>query len=367
MPSSTSSSDPGRGVPRVGIPWALLGAVLAVGLVEIGVRVVEPRALLPYDSGENEYFAAARHIEVYGAAEISVVGSSRTKEGIHVPELASRLGAEVRNYACAGARADEIRALVDHLLRHGTPDLVLCGVSPRVFLDADRRWARSAIFWEIKDWRRAAEADLPEALAVLPVMTRNVVGDFWRTLDYRQKPAVLADDAVIFCKSPGRFRALTLGDFLAGGVRPSPLNGGLTGRQRDVGSRSLVTHPVSEERVQAYVDQLLTNGEYVMGEVRFEALVAMAEACKDHGVRLVFFEEPVSAILHRHRPPDVYPRFLERMRSVARVSGAEFLPIDSLGVHFGDPDFAEQSHLNLPGARKLSVALAETLQRRAPR
>lgn len=363
MRSSTSSSDPVTHVPRVGFPWAFAGALVIVGLVELGVRFTEPRALIPYDYGENEYYATAEHILAYGAAEISLVGSSRGKEAIVMPDLAVALKhvGYAANYSCAGARADEVRAIGDFLLRHGTPHLVLCEVTPRAFLEDDPRWARSAFYWGWSDWWTHFREDRATALRVWPVVMRNAFGEWWRTLRYRHKPAVLADDLWLYYKRQrAGLLSLTPGEFLAGRTRPSPLSGELTERQA-FDDFSLVTRPVPDEHVRDYVSPLLTAGQYPMGKRRLREMLAFGEACRARSVPLVFYEVPVASILRRHLPADVYPRFYERMERIARTTGATFLPIDSLHVEFEDADFAEQSHLNRHGATKLTRALVARL------
>ena len=93
-PLSTSSSrEPAL---PVGFPWALILAIAAVACVEIVFRSAEPRALIPYDLGRLEYEATAQFLEIYGPAEVSIIGSSRAREGIAVPVLADRLTSALR-------------------------------------------------------------------------------------------------------------------------------------------------------------------------------------------------------------------------------------------------------------------------------
>jgi hypothetical protein len=245
----------------------------------------------------------------------------------------------------------------EFLLARGTPRIILCGVTPRTLLENDRRWTRSALYWDWSDWRERFAEDRPTALSVWPVVARNWIGGFWQTLRYRDKPLVLIDELWVYYE---RHRdagpTLSLGDFLAGRTFPSPLNGDLTARQA-FDEVSLATRPIPEERVENYVAALLTDGRYPMGERRIRELRALAEVCDARGVPLMFYEVPVAEILQRHLPEDVYPRFYEHMRRIDETTPASFLPLDSLGVRFEDADFAEQSHVNLQGARKLTRAL----------
>jgi hypothetical protein len=148
-------------------------------------------------------------------------------------------------------------------------------------------------------------------------------------------------------------------EILDGDVSPSPLNGDLSSGQLYQGEISLLTRPISEERVRNYLEPLLVDGRYPMGEIRMKAMSDLIAACRDAGVQLVFFEIPLSEILMRNLPEGTYDEFLDRMWTLAGEGAAWFVTVDDLQLVFDDSDFAEQSHLNLAGARKLTRALTE--------
>jgi hypothetical protein len=364
--SSTSSSE--ATVRRAGFPWALIFALGIVLVVELLIRGAEPRHLISYQYGEDAYYAAANHLDAYGPADIAFLGSSRTKEGIAVPEVTAALEAAgygdltVANYAAAGSHADETRALCDYLLARGRPRLILCGVSPRVFEGAEPRMARSAIFWGASDWRRAHGEDPAAALRVWPTVARNYLSDASRTLRYRRKPKSIAADLRRAHEQLGLAGpTFSVRQILAGDVMPSPLNGQYSAGQVYESHHSLVTRPIDDDQVRKYVNRFLVDGEYVMGDVRMRELEALVAACRKTGVQLVFFETPISAILMRHQPEGVYERFLDRMWRLAEEGTAWFVTVDDLQLTFDDSEFAEQSHLNLAGARKLTRAITERI------
>jgi predicted nucleic acid-binding protein len=362
--SSTSSSE--AAVRAARIPWALVIAVGVVLLVELLIRGAEPRHLISYQYGEDEYYAAANHLDAYGPADIVFLGSSRTKEGIAVPEVTAALEAAgygdltVANYSAAGAHADEFRALCDYVLARGRPRLILCGVSHRTLRGTEPRMARSAIFWKADDWRRAFGENRSVAAGVWPIVFRNYLSEIYRTLEYRRKPkSVAADTRRAFEERQLGGPTFSARQILDGDVMPSPLNGQLSGRQTYEAHHSLIARPVSDEHVRRYVSRFLVDGKYVMGDNRVREMEALISACRESGVQLVFFEAPTSDILMRNLPEGVYERFMDRMLRLTEDGSAWFVTQDDLQLSFDDADFAEQSHLNLAGARKLTRAITE--------
>jgi hypothetical protein len=220
--------------------------------------------------------------------------------------------------------------------------------------------ARSAIFWDLGEWWRSFRENRGEAAGVLPVLARDYLSKPSRILKYRRKPAALVDDAwIAFEQRRDGGPVFTAIEVLNGDVTPSPLNGDLTGRQGYDSGQSLVTRPVSEARVRVYVERLLIDGDYVLGDVRVRELEAMVRACQEAGVELIFFELPLSNLLLRNLPGRVYDEFLAKMRSLAHRNSARFVTLDDLQLQFDDSDFAEQSHLNLSGALKFTTTLSD--------
>jgi hypothetical protein len=353
-------------IKAAGFPWALAMAVVLVLVVELLFRSAEPKNVISHRYGEDEYYAAANHLDAYGPADVCFVGSSRAKEGITVPEARARIAEaglpalRIANYACAGAHADESRALVDYLLARGRPRLILCGTSPRILRGTEPRLARSAIFWSSADWWRKFREFPSVASQVWPVVTRNYLSEPFRTLKYRRKPnALAADIRTAFEWHQDGGSAFSAEQILNGEVNPSPLNGALTGRQMHEAEVSLVNRPISEERVRTFLSRLLVDGEYVFGERRERELEALTDACWEAGVSLVFFEVPLSEILMRNLPEGAYEDYRARMSAISSDGWSYFVTVEDLELEFTDEDFAEQSHLNLSGATKLTRALTE--------
>ena len=181
----------------------------------------------------------------------------------------------VANYATAGARADETHALVEHLLSRGSPRMLLYGITPRDLLGNEPRYARSAIYWSLGDWQQAFREDAGGALRVLPVVVLGAIGEWYYTLRYRQRPLALIEDfwRAVKLQRDGIAR-FTPFEILRGDVSPNPARGEWTRAQVYDTRRSLVTHPVSDAHVQLYVNGLLENGRYPLGERRVHELRA---------------------------------------------------------------------------------------------
>jgi hypothetical protein len=347
-------------------PAAALVALGIVAAVELVFRAIPPQWIIPRESGEIEYYTSRYAIDAFGPAEVSIVGSSRAKAGIVLPELhaslRSRRGAPVTvaNYSTAGARADESHAMVEYLLRAGRPRILLYGVTPRDLLGNEPRYARSSIFWSASDWMRAAREDRNGAMRVLPVFIRSIIGQHYYTLRYRHRPFALIEDfwraAKLRRDGIARFSIVQI---LRGEPSPDPAFGGLTRGQQFDRNRSLVTHPISEEHVRLYVQGLLEYGQYPLGARRLEELRLTIDAAQRAGVPIVFFETPISDRLRRNKPPGTYDAFLGHMRALCDSTGTPFLEVGELGIQFDDRDFLEQSHLNLRGASRLTEALLD--------
>ena len=362
--SSTSSSKRAGGRPAAGLPWALLLALVLVGGVELVFRSVEHRTMISNMYGVAEYHAVRNYAEFEGPADVAFVGSSRTKEGIVVPAVREALaeaglpGMRVSNYSCAGARADEVRAAVDHLLDRGRPQLLLLGVTTRMLLGEEPRLERSAIYWTRSQWQSRLAGD-GDVWRVAPIVARNELGNASALVRFRNRPTGFFDDAWIAARQRQRGQsAFTLAEVLRGDVTPSSIAGAITRRQRDEGDVSLVNRPISDERVRGYVDRLLIDGEYVLGEHREAELRAVFERCRAEGVPVVAFEVPISHLLEAHLPPGTQAEFLRRMASLCDSQGVPFVRYEGPR---GDELFAEQSHLNRGGAEILSRSLVENV------
>lgn len=346
MPSSIFSSE--RTLPGRGFPWALLAAIVLVVLVEGILHVVPKRQLLGYGKGLAAYSEVRHQIEDFGASDIAVVGSSRGRESLLMPEL-SRLAAEITgekvtasNYSCPDGKADEL-ALVVQKLTSGPrrPRLVLCMVSPRILHGNDVNPQRL----EVLGWRDTTADTRMSSLFTHP--TNQL---FWQFREFLEAH-------YLTFRHRDRFRRLATG-VIRNRRYESPVLGGLTEWQIHTPRRSLVSHPVSEARVRGYVDRLIDDqGAYVFGESRIAGLKEVAGICSRAEVPFAFVEVPVSGLLQSHYPADLYPRFRRTMHEIAATGGHTFFELEDMSVAFEPQDFREQSHLNLAGAAKLTQAV----------
>lgn len=360
MRSSTFSSEE-RPLPT-GPPWALGLALVLLAIVELALRQIPVSDLIPYDNGATEYHAVARFLETVGPAEISVIGSSRAREAIVASEVSrlcqARLGrsVSVANYACSGARATENEALVEFLLARGQPKLLLYGVSPRQLLERDEPREQFALFWDWPAWWRHYRQDPQQIGKLLPVVIRNTVGQWYRTLRYRRKAAVVVHDLLIALRA-GDVSSRTLRDLAAGRYLPSPPNGQRSRWHASRPDLSLVQREVSEERVRLYVQRLLYDGKYFIEGTQPQRVQHIISMCNQAGVKLALVEVPLNDLLLRHLPPGAHSVFRATMRSLADAGGVTFVASDEFDVEFTDHEFLDQSHLNYRGALRYTQAL----------
>ena len=344
--SSTSSSDPRR--TASGVPWALLLALAMLGLVELGMRLADPAAMIPYRIGKQEYQALHDHLHAFGAAEVCFVGSSRAREAIVVPLVRQRCGEHVgesltaANYSLGGARVEEIEEVVARLLVGPRPPRVIFwGLEPRQVLASRSRISEAARTWALDDWRRGYQEHGGAALRHLPGAVRNQIGRHYRTFQYRQRLAILVDN------------------WAAGESMTCPMRGELTPYQRHTPEQSLVSRPISDEHVADYVASIQSIGELDLAGDRTAELAAIIDRCHAAGVRVVLFETPVSNLLARHRPVGVRETFRRRVGAVAASRGVRFVTVDELAVAIDGHGWLEQSHLNYQGAKRFTEALLD--------
>lgn len=364
--SSTSSSS-GRPLPG-GFPWAFVCALVVVACVELGFRWMEPALVIPYRLGALEYSAVAGFLESYGPAEVSVIGSSRARQGILVPELSGLLEGElgrrveVSNYGCAGARAGENHAIVDYMLKRERPGVLLYGMTCRQLLSRRGYHRGVAEFWGLPDWLEFYRDDPVAASSLLPMVVRAEIAGHWRTLRYRHRLGTLFHDAARAWELR-EVSEYSLGDILRGLPTPSPLRGELLLMYPLQPGRTLSNTPVSDKRLASYVDRLLEDGRYRLCDRQLDHVRGIIKSCRQRAtgdaLEVVLFEVPLPNILVEHLPEGTVERFRAMVREVASDFGVDFLTVDDYGLEFSGSDFSEQSHLSPEGARRLTKAVAE--------
>lgn len=346
--SSTSSSEVPFPVGKV--PWALLAALLALLVLECVVRQLDPRDAIPYSvSARVEYDALRHHHRAEGPPEIALIGSSRGRESFSMPLMRSlverSLGRPVRvgNFSAAGASAAACRNVLGLLLRGGeAPRVVLYGVSLFQLAATEAREDRAHALWYLDDWlwQGLLAGHLRQSQQVFPHVLRNQLGAFYHTFAYRKRVPEL-----ILAVTEGRER------------RPCPIIGQETIRQHFEPDRSLISHPVSAERVRSYLATRMRGDRYPLGDGQEGNVRRLVRLARERGVELRIVEVPVARILHEQLPTGTYDEFLRRFRRIAEDEGVPFVSLADLGIVFGDDEFREQSHLNLAGAERLTRAV----------
>ncbi len=348
MRSSTSSSE--RTHCGSGFPWAVVVAACLVALVEVAVHLTPTRSLLGYGEGLGTYYEVRHTIEDKGAAEVSVLGESRGRESIVMPDLdklsEGRLGREIytANYSCPDAKSTDMLLVTREMMSARTkPKLVVYVISSRGLLGDDHSVQREEVFGVFPNEYGHGTAQKLASFSEYPLwQVRNALQRHYYTFRYRYR------FRNVFASVP-RHRAML-----------SPVQGEETTWQRYMPNRSLATNPISDAHIQDYVARLLdADGKYVMGQTRVEALREIVALCARNGVKLAFVAAPISDDLNRHLPAGTQERFREIVRNVANEGGVPFLTPEDLGLSFDRSDFREQSHLNRRGAEKVTKAVVD--------
>jgi hypothetical protein len=316
---------------------------------------------LPYRLEVTEYRALIPELQAYGAAPLSVVGSSRAREGVASGELERRLAQhgtriEVANYALASAQAEENEIVVERLLELDPPPklIVYAFTARQLATKKSTPSDKVGYLWRVSDWWDARRRVGSSADALLPRALRNELRA--RSHLFRLREEVLE---ALQQPTPTKIK-----EQLAKMVRkretmpPSPMRGDLTPWQR--GKKANRSIRVSHARVRRYLKNRYREPEWPW-TYQAAHLERLAERCEAAGVPLVFAELPMSPALAKELPDGTRSGTLEVMSEIAGRHGATVVEVSDLGVRFTQKDFREQSHLNRRGARKYSHALADQL------
>ncbi len=361
-PSSISNSN--QPALLSGFPWAFILALIIVACVESAFRFAEPRALIPYNIGEVEYEATAQLLEAYGPAEISFIGSSRTRECIDAPIVSERLESalsrpvSVANYACPGTHASENLMVTKYLLANGRPSLVLYGVSCYQLWGDTLRTKGTTEFLTVPTWWRMLHEDTPQAISMLPTVIWRLVGTHWHTLRYRKRVSTLIGDFVRTFRHRKKF-PLDIHDILRGAPSPSPQRGESTRWHRYFPNKSLQNRSFSEDSVTTFVSRKLKDGKYFFTKMQEESMREILRALHAADVDVVLFEIPLPALLEKHLPPDTVSNARESIARIAASENIRFIPLEDYGETWTDADFLEWSHMNLHGATRLTEWLTD--------
>jgi hypothetical protein len=336
-----------RHVERHEFPRAFVLAMLIVAGVEVWLHVSHWPKKMPYDLGLDEYHAALANLDKYGPADVSILGSSRARESIDLPQLrgivrrAAGKNLSVANYAVSGARAYVFESIARKMLRdRNPPQIILVGICERDLGQDPSGHDQAPMYWNWDDWKLQWERRGLSVLSDLPTVARSYLARYYWTLRYREQLRL-------------RIRQMLGGEK----DEPSPMDGELTPWQRRSPNRTLLSNPVKSSVVKKYA-ATLTRGQYPDPEQR-ESLRALARACREKHVQLIFYELPTPDILRRYIRPGVYERFIREVRRTSSEYGARFVQVSSLHVPLSDRDFREPSHMCYAGAHRFTLALAK--------
>jgi hypothetical protein len=332
------------GVPsHGGFPWAFTLALLIVLIVEIVVRQVEPKRLIPYTSPRLEYQAVRSYVDAYGPGDVSFVGDSRTRAGVLITDVAKAglplQGLPAGNYGLSAANMPVVDTVTRYLLRQPSrPRLILYGASPHHLYSTARNVDRLANFWDVRDWWRAGGLRDWQTRREIPTVIRNYLGDAWHTFEYREYPPV------------------TLSRLLLGEPSHCVIVGELTVAHQREPNVSIVERPVTPEW-ETWFFKGWSEGQPI-NQKNITLLRALIEECRAANVDFVMYEMPAAGILRKRIGP-LYDNYIAAMQRVATETGVPFLTVEDLGLTLTDREFAEYSHVNLPGARLITRALVE--------
>ncbi|RMF84789.1 MAG: hypothetical protein D6744_02460 [Planctomycetota bacterium] len=328
------------------MPWALLGALVIVGAVEVGARRLDPMDWIPYEwKGPLWYTAVREHLEFIGPAEVAFMGSSRTREAFVVPllrkEVPKAIGRPITivNYGAPGCNADEAEAIVRVMARQPHPPKYLFyGITPYQLADLEYD-VQGVPVWSLAHWwQRLREPNPhPEVFERWPFVVRNEIEDRYRTFAYREMIPLRVWEATTKFRLPS-----------------CPLKGEYSKHQQLTPKRSLVNTPQSAQHIKRYISSRLRRGKYVMGGPQMGALRRVMERCRAAGIQLILVELPQSEALRAQLPLDTMRRFYSLVAPLASEYDVPFLRVRQFGIDFGLAEFREMSHLNLAGARRFT-------------
>jgi hypothetical protein len=364
--SSTSSSDATGSEERAfgsGIPWAFFLSLLLLAMVEIGFRVSDPVSRIPIQSGLDRGRAVIQTIESGGATDICFVGSSRTLEGIMVPEVQARLRSSLgyeytmANFANPGFRAVETATVVSKLLEHGSPVILLYGFTCHQVNHDDNHLEMFSFFWRLDEWFGEFRERGMEVVRYLPIVVRRHIGDIWLSVKYRHLVTALLRNLRYAYGNENI--PLDPWAIVRRETFPNPLRGELATPHKYFPNAKLSERGISDAHVEEFAARAVVDGRFNFTRFQIDKVVRIARLCREHEVELVFFEIPLSKILRRHLPANTVERTREIFVDVAREEGVVIYTLDDYGIEWTDDLFREQSHLGNDGALKLSTWLAD--------
>lgn len=336
-------------------------AALTLLAAEGATRLWRGTATLPYTPGVRAYRAFDAEVDELGAAPVSIVGSSRSREALLVPPLAEAWGLPagpggVANYSMAGSQAADVEVVVRRLLGADPPPrLLVYGMSARQLQAGDDRLeGKGQFLWRLSDWWRVRGELGSDADRLLPAALKNELAAQSVLFSFRGELVDALQD-----KDPGALPKAWARLWAPPSTKAHPMRGTLPPWQQ--GRNRNASRKVSDAHVKKYVGTRfdIPGWPDTWQVPHLRALVDVAQAA---GVTVIFVEVPLNDRLRRQLPPGTEEGFRRVVREVAAAHGVRFLEADSLGLTFEDADYREQSHMNLRGAERFSRAVASALR-----
>ncbi|MEM6331846.1 MAG: hypothetical protein AAF823_00715 [Planctomycetota bacterium] len=350
--------------------WMSILVLVAVLLGVEGVTRTTPLERLLFRGGEHgamvrptvKAFLRARP----PSADVMFLGSSRVHRGVDLrlieTELADRGFDDVsaRNYAIGGSHIQELAYYVDAIGRVAPPRLLLIGVAPRALQgDAPTNWDDMRSLTEWGRVHTTEDSREPRDDVTLGGALHHELASRSMAVSFRERFREAAIDSLIDAWDGHWGRAAAAWMLPS---KESPITGGLAWRHRDgEETLNLFDLRVQDRRVERAMQRDFPQGKFVYTPQSHEAFLSIGRSSRAHEVRVVVFELPWPELLRRHWPPGVQADFREAAAASCHAAGIEYVPFASLNVTIDDYFFREQSHLNLPGAQRLSMALIDNV------
>lgn len=336
---------PGRAAS--GKPWALVGALLILLLVEIGLRVSGWPKKIPYELELDEYFAVSAAIDEYPTPDVLIVGSSRAREAIDLPKFRQQLREttgkkfSVASYAVSGGRAYVIDAITQRVLREKhLPKIILFGGAERDLSIDPSMYDQASLYWNLHDWKLAWQQRGGEVLGDLPVVIRNYLGNIYTTLGRREQLRLAASHWLKHDSGS-----------------PGPIAGELTIWQINNSRRSIAKFPPGD--VSGYA-RSVARPPFPNADM-LGAVDRLAAACAQKHVRLIIFQVPIPRVLAANLPRGTETKYADAVRQICEKRGATFIVASELSPGLSDRSFRDTSHLNITGADAVGETLLKKL------
>lgn len=335
------------------MPWAFLLALLLMGAVEVGLRGALPVEEFP-TRHDLRIRGCLRHVlDHYGAAEIAFVGASVCRRSTNIPRIreacAVELGREVTvaNYSHVGLWAELGEDVIHVLLREDpAPRLIVYGVTLHQIRSIERDDIQTSWVWTFPDWQREFEEHGFATFDEFPQVLRNEIRRYWRTFQ-------------------ARYAKYGIYHRIAHGVPfdPSSMMGDVHHIERasklSIARRLPAGFDENVRNLRDKIDRCTHDGVFRFSEERIQNLRNIQRMCDEAGVRILFYEVPLPEVHRNLFPAGAEEAFHTHMRQLSEECGLHFVPFADLGLTVTDKDFADQSHLNLPGANRITEALLE--------